>query len=1132
MSIRSIFMILFMIGGLVLRVHGDVLAYWDFGPDGDGYSESPAIDSGATASTFVMTVNAGSSKDSNGKDGVDFTDSAGVFHAAGQAAAWSETADNAGDWTVTVNATDKQITQVRWDAYTDDAGGSKGPTSFALSYTINGGISWIAITNGAVFQRDGEKAAYYAYEYDVSTNTALQRNADVRFKVHALAGGTLGSCGFDNIMISSVSAAEDTPPSVTLNPAYFVYYVRPGDVVQFDVRAVEIDGDAVSLVAESLPAGAVFTNQSGPAPLSSTFSWETDTSGTYSIPFVASDKNGEDRRAVTIYVMRDRCALQLNEANAVGASSPTLDSWFVEATGNGGNWMELVVLEDHLDVRGWTVKWAETGDSANFPRDIWYGDADVSQGVITLANQTNWADLRAGTILTLIEYPATNQFGSTVTDLTMNPASDDWWINVCTKEEAFAGGRYATTDCNDVGFPSGEFSVGNDGWFMCIYDAEGIMVAPPIGEGINGCEVAVGTTELLALDAGFDSGLTEGSAYKDMDISSFGVLNEIVSSTGERQDPTWARAWNVFTNTESLIINEAYAGGTNAWLELLVQQDHLDLRGSSLKWLEEGATFESDGSAPVNGQTSQLQGVLTFSTNDLWMDVRAGTTITVSSDVRMVDDATNVLFNGSDVSYRPTSGDFWIHISSQAEATNAAPYLTAVDNDAQSPAGSFSIGSADWQMTWYDAGGHSAFGPVGEKYMESAVSALEYIRLESEITDATPYEYDDAAGDSFGLPNPLAGSSEEQQWNVLQEQVDTPSIVLNEYNVTRSGQYLKNDGSDAFFGRIAGNGGNWLEWLVLSDHVDIRGWRIQWAELEGDLGNGSVIWYPDGTVKQGELCFGQSMWLADVRAGTLLTVIETDVDGVADTDVAVNPIGTNWLMRICTENEVLKSNPLITTQINQTNDVTPGTFAVGHESWVVRLLDAQSNLVFGTFGESEMPLMQLSYDEVARREADELDVSWIKWDDAGSSTFGSLNVWGSHTQTVASVRSWFPGDDALDQDDDGLPDAWEIEKLGSTAAQPQVDVDGDTFDNEAEYVAGTLPADASSYFSSILQSLSPPSMLLYAVSGRVYQVESTGSLDTEWVVVVPEFQATNAWITVELPLNDAPAFYRTTVALP
>ena len=106
--------------------------------------------------------------------------------------------------------------------------------------------------------------------------------------------------------------------------------------------------------------------------------------------------------------------LIMNEYNAVGSTkyltevigdpSKGVDSYFGRVLGNGGNWVELVVTQDHLDIRGWKLRWAETLNTATNGTDLWYGNGAVEQGIVTFSNNAKWSDMRAGTILTVCEF--------------------------------------------------------------------------------------------------------------------------------------------------------------------------------------------------------------------------------------------------------------------------------------------------------------------------------------------------------------------------------------------------------------------------------------------------------------------------------------------------------------------------------------------------------------------------------------------------------------------------------------------------------------------------------------------------------------------------------------------------------
>ena len=100
-----------------------------------------------------------------------------------------------------------------------------------------------------------------------------------------------------------------------------------------------------------------------------------------------------------------------------------------------------------------------------------------------------------------------------------------------------------------------------------------------------------------------------------------------------------------------------------------------------------------------------------------------------------------------------------------------------------------------------------------------------------------------------------------------------------------------------------------------------------------------------------------------------------------------------------------------------------------------------------------------------------------------------------------------------DQDDDGLPDAWEQEYFGNqTNADPHADSDipPDGQSNIEEYIAGTNPTNGSSYFTVAEQDMSSSVVLSWpGVSNRLYGVEATTNLcDTNaWMVITDDIGA-------------------------
>ena len=66
-------------------------------------------------------------------------------------------------------------------------------------------------------------------------------------------------------------------------------------------------------------------------------------------------------------------------------------------------------------------------------------------------------------------------------------------------------------------------------------------------------------------------------------------------------------------------------------------------------------------------------------------------------------------------------------------------------------------------------------------------------------------------------------------------------LILNEFNAVQPTKKLDNLGSDPFLGRIDGNGGNWFELVVTSDHLDVRGWTLRVTNNTGPEQTGGTL---------------------------------------------------------------------------------------------------------------------------------------------------------------------------------------------------------------------------------------------------------------------------------------------------
>ena len=472
--------------------------------------------------------------------------------------------------------------------------------------------------------------------------------------------------------------------------------------------------------------------------------------------------------------------LILNEYNGVGSTKyltevigdtdKGVDSYFGRVLGNGGNWVEFIVTQDHLDLRGYKLLWAETLNTATDGTDQWYGNGAVEQGIITFSNNAVWSDMRAGTILTVCEFDASNSAGGKNDDFTFDPCNGDWWINAHT----FNNPTYFTTTTNKTLDVPGNFSTGNNGWLMEIRDKNDNLVTAGCGEGgsLYGGS-GVSSTEVGKLEAQASADITNAS-YDDGDNSSFGSPNSwkdaIFVTCKVHQDFATMRApvleecascTPIFLNEYNAVISTGYLNGGTAtvdanggasvdthfgrvlgnggnWMELVVVIDNLDLRGWTLSWRQ-----------VVVGGTS---GTITFGDASGLAAIPSGTILTI------IDRNAAAGGMNTDLSVNIAGGDRWMNIYSGD--TNVIAATTSTKPGAGF--GSFSTSNDEWELTIKDASATVVAGPFGEGsvgYFLGSVGSDDVCRLEenpsTHISQVSDFD-DTARFSTFGAPNQWA----------------------------------------------------------------------------------------------------------------------------------------------------------------------------------------------------------------------------------------------------------------------------------------------------------------------------------------------------------------------------------------
>lgn len=255
-------------------------------------------------------------------------------------------------------------------------------------------------------------------------------------------------------------------------------------------------------------------------------------------------------------------------------------------------------------------------------------------------------------------------------------------------------------------------------------------------------------------------------------------------------------------------------------------------------------------------------------------------------------------------------------------------------------------------------GGERTAGAIGPD------SALSFNLEHATVVKARLYD-----GDEWG---PLA--------EAFYEVDETPPIALNEWNTVASGKTLKHDdyegaGEDAAFGAIEGNGGDWIELLVLQDGLDLRGWRLTMEDRRGEAG---------------ELAFTDDPALADLRAGTILTVSEELPE-----DASYDPDRGDWRFHLRAGLD------------GSGRYVSAADFDVTHYDWRLTIWDADGHPRFGPAGETVAPRRGISSSEVGLLAADPsalLRRDSEDYADGAASTYGSPNVWEGGRQDLSVLR--------------------------------------------------------------------------------------------------------------------------------
>jgi hypothetical protein len=298
------------------------------------------------------------------------------------------------------------------------------------------------------------------------------------------------------------------------------------------------------------------------------------------------------------------------------------------------------------------------------------------------------------------------------------------------------------------------------------------------------------------------------------------------------------------------------------------------------------------------------------------------------------------------------------------------------------PAG-VTVDALGWKLIWADA--EPGDGPLHADFALSALGGsvglytsdgviVDYLNYDALPPDVSYGKFPDGTPlrREFAAPTPESAN-----------EAGAVRVILNEYNAVASTSFLDNAGTDVFWGRVAGNGGDWFELVVTDDHVDMRGWELVVSNDTG--GTGETV--------QSLFLTDAAIW-SDVRAGTIITIAEDLAD-----NVSYDPGHNDWWINV------------------QAADIGSGAyiantdFTVSNVYWQLTIRDSAGHLVFGPAGEGVEPTSGIGSEEVFKLEED--PSAFIhphsNFNDGSSSTFGAPNLYAAGTaeQDFTALRLAF-----------------------------------------------------------------------------------------------------------------------------
>jgi hypothetical protein len=176
------------------------MAIWDFGPDANHFTTAPTAENVIGTPTLVLS---GGTLDPTGKNGVAYTDAAGVSHIAGQTGAWDEikVSGNNAKWIVTIDTIGWTDMAVRFDYKT----WKTSTNSFDIDYRLNDTDAWTNILNNTPITAD---SAFHSFAYSLASLDAIENQSVVELRFNDFDNHGSGKLAFDNFELTGTQIPE------------------------------------------------------------------------------------------------------------------------------------------------------------------------------------------------------------------------------------------------------------------------------------------------------------------------------------------------------------------------------------------------------------------------------------------------------------------------------------------------------------------------------------------------------------------------------------------------------------------------------------------------------------------------------------------------------------------------------------------------------------------------------------------------------------------------------------------------------------------------------------------------------------------------------------------------------------